>query len=117
MQTLTDWTLAGLGPTLLVSKQCTRLLPASLAPPSRAMRRSKGEMSLSTDMPLVFLVSGLAEYDEDDWRSVQFKAVSGKDTDSLFDVSCRTVRLVLILTSMGSPKDGLQLPNGNLWTT
>ncbi|KAM3512007.1 hypothetical protein MY11210_004333 [Beauveria gryllotalpidicola] len=41
------------------------------------------------------VVSGLPEYDEDDWRSVQFKAVSGQDADSLFDVSCRTVRCKL----------------------
>ncbi|OAQ97963.1 hypothetical protein LLEC1_00517 [Akanthomyces lecanii] len=41
------------------------------------------------------IVSGLPEYDEDDWRSVQFKAVSRKDADSLFDVSCRTVRCKL----------------------
>ncbi|KAJ4164543.1 hypothetical protein LMH87_006213 [Akanthomyces muscarius] len=41
------------------------------------------------------IVSGLPEYDEDDWRSVQFKAVSRQDADSLFDVSCRTVRCKL----------------------
>ncbi|OAA45726.1 MOSC domain containing protein [Beauveria brongniartii RCEF 3172] len=41
------------------------------------------------------IVSGLPEYDEDDWRSVQFKAVRGQDADSLFDVSCRTVRCKL----------------------
>ncbi|KAM0742491.1 hypothetical protein ACQRIT_002668 [Beauveria bassiana] len=42
------------------------------------------------------IVSGLPEYDEDDWRSVQFKAASGQDADnSLFDVSCRTVRCKL----------------------
>ncbi|KAJ6789308.1 hypothetical protein PWT90_01048 [Aphanocladium album] len=41
------------------------------------------------------IVSGLPEYDEDDWRSIQFKAASRKNTDSVFDVSCRTVRCKL----------------------
>lgn len=41
------------------------------------------------------VVSGLPEYDEDDWKSIRFKAASRKDTDALFDVSCRTVRCKL----------------------
>ncbi|EGX91187.1 MOSC domain containing protein [Cordyceps militaris CM01] len=43
------------------------------------------------------VVSGLPEYDEDDWKSIRFKAASRKDTDALFDVSCRTVRQVIPL--------------------
>ncbi|TQV98733.1 hypothetical protein V2A60_007561 [Cordyceps javanica] len=41
------------------------------------------------------IVSGLPAYDEDDWKSVRFKAMSRKDTDAMFDVSCRTVRCKL----------------------
>ncbi|KND93189.1 hypothetical protein TOPH_02240 [Tolypocladium ophioglossoides CBS 100239] len=42
------------------------------------------------------IISGAEEYDEDHWRSVQFKRMHGhdvsKEAPSVFDVSCRTVR-------------------------
>ncbi|KAL6795220.1 hypothetical protein J3E68DRAFT_340507 [Trichoderma sp. SZMC 28012] len=45
------------------------------------------------------IVSGLKEYDEDDWRSIEFSQPPQSATDKLsgskFDVSCRTVRCKL----------------------
>ncbi|KAF4513487.1 hypothetical protein G6O67_000753 [Ophiocordyceps sinensis] len=43
------------------------------------------------------IISGAEAYDEDDWKSVQFKQPAGgnKTPPSVFDVSCRTVRCKL----------------------
>ncbi|POR37546.1 Uncharacterized protein TPAR_02251 [Tolypocladium paradoxum] len=45
------------------------------------------------------IISGAEEFDEDHWRSVQFKRMDGHDASneapSVFDVSCRTVRCKL----------------------
>ncbi|PNY29356.1 Uncharacterized protein TCAP_00713 [Tolypocladium capitatum] len=45
------------------------------------------------------ILSGAGEYDEDHWKSVQFKRMDGRDAGdevpSVFDVSCRTVRCKL----------------------
>ncbi|PTB70627.1 hypothetical protein BBK36DRAFT_1108124 [Trichoderma citrinoviride] len=48
------------------------------------------------------IVSGLKEYDEDDWRSIEFsrpfqagKTAKDSESPSRFDVSCRTVRCKL----------------------
>lgn len=39
-------------------------------------------------------VSGLSQYDEDDWRSVRFIQNNAERTESKFDVACRAVRYV-----------------------
>ncbi|KAL7950304.1 hypothetical protein V8C42DRAFT_195410 [Trichoderma barbatum] len=45
------------------------------------------------------IVSGLKEYDEDDWRSIEFsqppQSATAKVSECKFDVSCRTVRCKL----------------------
>ncbi|KAG6067902.1 hypothetical protein E4U33_005170 [Claviceps sp. LM78 group G4] len=41
------------------------------------------------------LVSGLPEYDEDDWKSVRFRRSGMPEESSVFTVTCRTVRCKL----------------------